>query len=114
MSGSIGASGACRAHVTRLRGFADHWAPVTWLRCTPNREVFFTDERLGSRDHPDSTFAAYDKLVFSRVRLPAWQIHSPSLQLEAPVSEKLADEAAADYEAQLMKCFPESSAPNQS
>lgn len=39
-------------------------------------EVFFVDERLVPFDHPDSTFNAYDQALFSRVPIPAWQIHS--------------------------------------
>lgn len=77
-----------------------------------HREVFFVDERLVPFDHPDSTFNAYDQALFSRVPIPAWQIHSikalPELSQDI-VSSETAEEITTDYETQLLSSFPGSS-----
>jgi 6-phosphogluconolactonase len=79
-----------------------------------SREVFFADERLVPLDHPDSTFAAYDEALFSKVPIPAWQIHSVKSLHELsvdPVPLAAAEEIAADYEAQLLASFPDVNGP---
>ncbi|ORY60369.1 hypothetical protein BCR35DRAFT_319345 [Leucosporidium creatinivorum] len=79
---------------------------VDWRRW----EVFFADERLVPLDHPESTFSIYDKLIFSRVPIPAWQIHTikalPELA-EAQGAKKAAHKLAEDYEEQLSRSFPD-------
>jgi len=80
------------------------------------REVFFADERLVPLDDPDSTFAIYEKLIFSRVPIPAWQIHTikplPELS-DAQSVEKAAHKLAEDYEEQFLKSFPECDSDGQ-
>lgn len=79
-----------------------------------SREIFFCDERLVPLDHPDSTFAAYEAALFSKVPIPAWQIHSikslADLATE-PVPAAAAEEIAADYETQLLASFPDVNGP---
>ena len=77
--------------------------------CDGPREVFFVDERLVPLDDPESTFKAYDDALFSKVPIPAWQIHSikslPDLtNMTLPASA--AEEIASDMETQLLASFP--------
>ncbi|KAM0749626.1 nagb/rpia/CoA transferase-like protein [Meredithblackwellia eburnea MCA 4105] len=77
--------------------------------CWDKWEVFFTDERLVPLDSPDSTFKAYDDALFSKVPIPAWQIHSikslPDID-NRPVPVTAAEEIASDYETSLLASFP--------
>lgn len=73
------------------------------------REVFFADERLVPLDDSSSTFGSYEDILFSKVPIPAWQIHSirnlKDLE-KSPVARNVAEEIATDYEQQLMASFP--------
>ncbi|KAK4700982.1 6-phosphogluconolactonase, partial [Phenoliferia sp. Uapishka_3] len=79
-----------------------------------DEEIFFVDERLLPLDHVDSTFKAYNDALFSKVPVPAWQIHSvkslPDLADEV-LPAKAAEEIASDMETQLMGSFPDVNGP---
>lgn len=72
--------------------------------------MFFADERLVALSSDDSTFKAYDDALFSKVPIPAWQIHSikslPDLQDGNLLPPGVAEEIAADMETQLVASFP--------
>ncbi|KAL8291683.1 hypothetical protein RQP46_001941 [Phenoliferia psychrophenolica] len=77
-------------------------------------EVFFVDERLVPLDDPESTFKAYDDALFSKVPIPAWQIHSikslPDLTNQT-LPATAAEEIASDMETQLLASFPDVNGP---
>lgn len=64
------------------------------------REVFFADERVVPLDHEDSNYAAVNQHLFSKVPIPAENIHTIDVSLlDDP--EACADE----YEKQLVAAF---------
>ena len=65
---------------------------------------FFSDERHAPPDHPESNYRMVNEAMFSRVPIPAGNIHR--ISGENPV----ATEAAADYE-QVLRSFFKNAAP---
>ena len=69
------------------------------------REVFFADERVVPLDHADSNYAAVKEHLFSKVPIPAENIHT--------INEDLLDDPEAvadDYEKQMIATFVGSNA----
>jgi 6-phosphogluconolactonase len=60
---------------------------------------FFTDERHVPPDHPESNFRMVNEAMFSRVPLPAQNIH------RIPGENPVADSAATAYESDLRRLF---------
>lgn len=64
-----------------------------------NTHFFFTDERHVPPDHPDSNFRMINEAMFSRVPVPAENVH------RIPAEKPNAAEAAIDYERDLISSF---------
>ena len=58
---------------------------------------FFSDERHVPPDHPDSNYRMVDEALFTRVPVPAQNIH------RIPAENPNAEDAAKDYEAELRR-----------
>ena len=66
-----------------------------------NTHFFFTDERHVPPDHPDSNYRMVNEAMFSRVSIPANNIH------RIPAENPVAEEVAKAYESDLHKFFGE-------
>jgi 6-phosphogluconolactonase len=62
---------------------------------------FFTDERHVPPDHPDSNYRMVNEAMFSRVAIPAHNIH------RIPAENPIAEDAAKAYESDLRNFFGE-------
>ena len=80
---------------------ADPNAPFRDQIAWDRTHFFFSDERHVPPDHPDSNYRMVNEALFSRVPLPAQNIHR--VLAEKPNAE----EAANAYEADLRKSFGE-------
>ena len=97
MANAIAARGACtvclaggRTPEPVYRELASA-SSIDWAKV----DVFFGDERAVPPDHPDSNFLMVNRVLLSRVRLPAGQVH----RMEAERSDREA--AAREYEGSL-------------
>jgi len=70
---------------------------IAWAKT----HFFFTDERHVPPDHPDSNYRMVNEAMFSRVSLPAQNIH------RIPSEEPVAQDASEKYEIDLRKSFGE-------
>jgi len=70
-------------------------AQISW----DDTHFFFSDERHVAPDHPDSNYRMVNEALFSRVPLPPQNVH------RIPAEIPNAEDAAENYEADLLKSF---------
>lgn len=77
-------------------------AQAPWKDSLPwaNTHIFLGDERNVSIDSPDSNFRMANEALFSKVKIPAENIHRVRTELKDP------QKVAADYERTLREFFP--------